>query len=66
MANHEEQCNCDQAIELRKLLVEAKQWIENLEGMAGDEESCEDFYDPELVAFRDRLDKSWAFKEPKP
>lgn len=63
MANHQEQCNCDQALELRKLLVEAKGWIEDLEGrlmVSGD-----GYYNSELGAFRERLDKHWAFKEPK-
>ncbi len=63
MANHEEQCNCDQALELRKLLVEAQEWIVRLDDRL-DFDTVAYQGDPELDAFQDRLDKHWAFKEP--
>ncbi len=53
MADHEEQCNCDQALELCKLLAQARDIIAEHVSLSNRSEWLED------------LHRSWAFKDPE-
>ncbi len=57
MADHEEQCNCDQALELCKLLAQARDIIMKTHAFAA--------LLPERHAWVKKTESSWAFQEPE-